>query len=320
MQRIVVAGAGVFGTAMAERLSWNPDNEVTVHSIVPEVVSEMNASHTNGRYVPGKLLNPGIRATGDNAVFDGRDVIFLAVPAEFILSFSEGIRPNVSNNPLVINLAKGMTQNGAFITQDIPFERTCSLKGPSFAVEVINGMPTALTFGGEENDFVFVRDTVFAHTGITLDYCADVRAVELCSVLKNMYAIAIGIFSGRYASQNVDFMVYTKAVREMRSLLKLFKCDPESIFNYCGIGDLGLTALNDLSRNRTFGLLLGKGFALKEEKNAATIVEGKRTIELMYKEVSSLGEVADFPLLSALYDFIYNKKPLTDFIRAVLPH
>ncbi len=316
-QKIVVAGAGVFGTAVAERLSWNKTNEVILHSIEEDVVEDINNNHSNHKYFPNRFLSSQLKATSDDSVFEDADVIFLVLPSKVIVPFSNKIKKHSKKNPLVINLAKGMSDNGAFITEDIPFERTASMKGPTFAIETFNGYPTSFTFGGKKKDFDYVKKEILKYTGITMDYTKDVKAVELLSILKNMYAIAIGIVSGRYGSNNVDFIVYTKAVREMLALLKIYGCSEDTIFCYCGIGDLGLTALNDLSRNRTLGMLLGKGFAL-DEKNNQTTIEGGRTIKLVGEKIKELGVEDDFTLVSNLYHLLYEGGDLNSYLVNVL--
>ena len=318
MNRIVVAGGGVFGTSVAERLTWNRNNDVTIHTIEEDVERDINTNHQNTKYFPTKFLSPRLTATMDDSVFEGADVILLVLPSKVIVPFSERIRKHTTGNPLIVNLAKGMSDEGAFITEDIPFSRRASMKGPSFAIETMNGFPTSFTFGGEKSDYEYFRDNVLPHTGFTLDWTEDTRSVELCSILKNMYAIAIGLVSGKYGSPNVDFLVYTKAVREMRKLLRLYSCSEETIFCYCGLGDLGLTALNDLSRNRTFGMLIGKGFLFNKEKNAATVIEGKRTISIIAKKVKEEGIEDEFPLVTNLYHLLYEDGKLNDYFVAAL--
>ena len=318
MNNIVVAGAGVFGTAIAERLSWNTNNKITLHTIEKDVEKDINENHRNMKYFPSRFLSSNVSATSNDEIFRDADIIMLVLPSKVIVPFSERIKSQVKSNPLVINLAKGMSDEGAFITEDIPFERTASMKGPSFAIETINGFPTAFTFGGKKEDYEFFKDEVLPKTGFTLDYSHDVRAVELLSILKNMYAIAIGLVSGKYNSPNVDFLVYTKAVNEMRGLLKMYGCDSETIFRYCGIGDLGLTALNDLSRNRTFGMLIGKGFTFDSEKNTATVIEGQRTIKLIGEFTREQNAADDFSLVQSLYKLLYEGDSLNNYIINVL--
>jgi glycerol-3-phosphate dehydrogenase (NAD(P)+) len=315
---VVIAGAGTFGTALAERLSWNQHNTVILYNRDEKVVEEINRTHRNGKYFPTHVLSTSIRATNDKKIFAAGDFILLAIPSKAIVSFTESIKSIARADALVINFAKGMSDDGAFITERIPFAHTASMKGPSFAIELLNGLPTAFTFGGKKADFDQLRTRVLPSTAIQLDYTADTRAVELLSILKNMYAIAIGVVSGKYNSPNVDFLIYTKCAGEMRLFLRLFGCGDDAIFRYCGIGDLGLTALNDLSRNRTMGLLIGKGFALDQSGSSSTIVEGYRTIKLMGELTREKGYAEDYPIVQALYRLLYEGESVNSYVRTVL--
>ena len=318
MAKIVIAGAGTFGTSVAERLAWNRNNKVCLHTIEGDVAKEINEDHKNTKYFPTRFINKSIEASVSYDVFEDADVIMLVIPSKAIVSFSLEMKRHTKKNPLVVNLAKGMSDDGAFITEKIPFERTASMKGPSFAIETINGFPTSFTFGGKRGDYEYFRSQVLPDTGFSLDYSSDIRAVELMSILKNMYAIAIGIVSGKFNSPNVDFLVYTKAVNEMRGLLKIFSCSDDTIFRYCGIGDLGLTALNDLSRNRTLGMLIGKGFSYDKEGKSATVVEGLRTVKLIGEITREKGVSEEFPLVQALYRLLYEDDTLNNYTLAVL--
>ncbi len=318
MNNIIVAGAGTFGTAVAERLAWNSENRVTLHTIEKDVEKDINTNHQNRKYFPTRFLNRYLSASSDLSVFSEADVILLVIPSKAIVSFSEEVRKNTQKEPLVVNLAKGMSDEGAFITEDIPFRRAASMKGPSFAIETINGFPTSFTFGGNKEDYEYMRREILPYTQFSLDYSSDVRAVELMSILKNMYAIAIGLVSGKYNSPNVDFLVYTKAVNEMKGFLRIFGCEEDTIFRYCGIGDLGLTALNDLSRNRTLGMLIGKGFGFDPNTRSSTVVEGLRTVKLMGNITKEKGVAGDFPLVQALYRLLYEGESLNDYLVSVL--
>ena len=312
---IVLAGAGVFGTALAQRLSWNPGNSITLYTIEDDVIDDINTNHQNAKYFPGRHIHTDIVATGDISCTYQADVLFLAIPSKAIEGFCQEIEPHTREDICVINLSKGLADDGSFLVDSIPFTHTGSMKGPTFAVEVINGAPSGMTFGGSREDFQFMQQ-VMHETGITLDHSTDIRAVEFLSVLKNMYAIAIGIVSGRYNSPNVDFLLMTKAVNEMRRMLQLYDCDENTIFTYCGLGDLGLTALNDLSRNRTLGLLIGKGFS--NDPKSSTVIEGLRTIRLLGELVRSRQIEQGFPVLNALYELLYEKASLNDYIVTVL--
>ncbi|MFA7118201.1 MAG: NAD(P)H-dependent glycerol-3-phosphate dehydrogenase [Sphaerochaetaceae bacterium] len=315
---IIIAGSGVFGTAMAQRLSWNQSNTVIIYCLDKAVADDINRNHRNSKYYPTHILNTSIRAINDKKIFANADDILLIIPSKVIVSFTNEIKDIAPRNCLVINMAKGMSDDGAFITERIPFERTASMKGPSFAIEVLNGLPTAFTFGGRKEDFEQFKNIELKDTSLQLDYTDDIRSVELMSILKNMYAIAIGLVSGKFNSPNVDFLIYTKAVNEMRRFLTLFGCEDETIFKYCGLGDLGLTSLNDLSRNRTMGLLMGKGFSIDQNDPSSTVVEGYRTVKLMGEMTREKGLSGQYPLVQALYRLLYEGESVNTYLTTVL--
>lgn len=314
-QTIIIVGAGVFGTALAERLAWNVNNNVLIYARKEEIVDDINIHHQNKKCYPTRFLESSITAFSNLERFIEADYIFLAIPSNSIISFTEQIKTYLKKDSLIVNLAKGLADDGGFITDKII--NPASMKGPTFAIELLNGFPSAFTFGGKKEDFDRIKKEVLPSTMISLDYTSDAKSVELLSVLKNMYAIAIGLVSGRYNSPNVDFLIYTKAVNEMRSFLKLFNCNTETIFKYCGIGDLGLTSLNDLSRNRTLGLLIGKGFIPDITSNSSTIVEGYRTVKLMKNMVCEKQLEDEYPLVTALYDLLYGKGTIYTYLEAV---
>lgn len=312
---IIIAGAGVFGTAIAERLSWNVNNTVLIYSRNQEIIDDINNNHQNKKCYPTRFLETSITAFSNIERFSEADYIFLAIPSNSIISFTEQIESYVNPHSLVINLAKGLAADGSFITDKI--NNPASMKGPTFAIELLNGFPSAFTFGGKKEDYIRIKKEILTSTMISLDYTSDAKSVELLSVLKNMYAIAIGLVSGRYNSPNVDFLIYTKAANEMRSFLELFNCSTETIFKYCGIGDLGLTSLNDLSRNRTLGLLIGKGFIPDVTSNSSTIVEGYRTVKLMNDMVCKEHLEEEYPIVTALYDLLYGPGTIYTYLEAV---
>lgn len=314
-KNIIIVGSGVFGTALAERLAWNAKNQIYIYSRDEHVVNDINTNHQNKKCYPTRFLKSSIKAFSNIEFFNEGDYIFLAIPSKSIISFTKEIKQFIKKDSLVINLAKGMNSDGTFITDHI--NNSISMKGPTFAIELLNGFPSAFTVGGKIEDYHKIKEDILPSTMISIDYTTDSNAVELLSVLKNMYAIAIGLVSGRYNSPNVDFLIYTKAVNEMRKFLQLFNCKEDTIFKYCGIGDLGLTSLNDLSRNRTLGLLIGKGFVPDVTNNSSTIVEGYRTVKLMYQRVNSKNMTCDFPIVTALYFLLYGEATINDYLETV---
>ena len=187
-----------------------------------------------------------------------------------------------------MNLAKGFGEGQKTIPQSLSSiisNPIFSMKGPSFAREIINNMPTAFTLASKrDKHFNFFKD-VFKDTTIQLDFSTDVTGVELASILKNIYAIIVGIVDANFDSPNLRSLILTKAINEMKYIISKFGGEESTMFNYCGFGDFTLTALNDLSRNRTLGLLIGKGF-FTDYISEKVVLEGKVAVNIFVEEIA----------------------------------
>src|SRR5205085_6781778 len=133
------------------------------------------------------------------------------------------------------------------------------------------------------------------------------------SALKNIYAIVLGNIDAKFNSANTRFLFLTKSISEIKIILKALGGREETIFLSCGLGDLSLTALNDLSRNRTLGLLIGKGFYNKETFNNVVVLEGIKTVKLLNDFLPDTVK-AKLPILKEVIDFFArNDKTCLDF-------
>jgi len=313
INEIVIVGAGSYGLALGERLASTGSNRVVFVSSKEEVVEEINNDHTSEKYYPGRKLNPKIRATTSFSCLTQAGVVFLAIPSYAIDAIVKKSSSYLGKSTLVVNLAKGISLDGGLLHQQLPVNRRASLKGPTFAIDMFNGLPSGLTFASAEVKYADMIKGVFNGTGISLDFSEDIQGVEYLSVLKNIYAIALGIIAGKYNSSNADFVLFTKAANEMRAFLEYAGSDPNIIFKYCGLGDLGLTSLNDLSRNRTLGLLIGKGFLGDDPKNSV-VVEGVRAVKIFSEQVREWSVGSEFPVLLGLDSFLKGNSSVSNFI------
>jgi len=188
---------------------------------------------------------------------------------------------------VLVNLAKGFGCHEQIISKCLAEHLSnpvCALKGPSFAREIINNSPTAFTLASADIELCHLLEPLFEETNIFIDITTDLLGVEIISILKNIYAILIGIVDAHFNSPNLRFMMFTRAFNEMRKILLHFGGHEETMFHYCGIGDFGLTALNDLSRNRTLGLLIGKGFFNEGIPNKV-VLEGRIAMSIILKKL-----------------------------------
>lgn len=288
MQNIVFLGAGSIGTALGNSLAVRSDLNVSLLSIEHDVVDSIAKSHINQKYFPNIRLNQALKATTDPNILKDADVVFIGIPSVVVVDYIQTIRHLLSKNTILVNLAKGFGCNQQIISQCLAEHLSnpvCAMKGPSFAREIINNSPTAFTLAASEIELCQQLETLFDDTNLFVDISSDLLGVEISSILKNIYAILIGIVDAHFNSPNLRFMMFTRAFNEMRNILIHFGGHEETMFRYCGIGDFGLTALNDLSRNRTLGLLIGKGFFNEGIPNKV-VLEGRIAMSIILEKLT----------------------------------
>ena len=312
---ITIAGGGAFGTSLANALK--KDNQITIHTRNKQVIYEINTFRKNKTYFPNKVLSKKIKATDDIEAVNDADFLFLCIPSHTISDFINTL--NLNKNCTVINGAKGFGSNNKLIPDllnEILPNKIASLKGPSFANELIFEIPTAFTIATADKDSYENIKSLFRDDLAVFDYSNNIRGVEFLSILKNIYAIIIGIVDAYYNSPNVRFLVFTKSLNEIKKIIESLSVPADTLFNYAGIGDFGLTALNDLSRNRTLGLLIGKGFFGKNPGNPV-VLEGVKAIDHFIKMFDKQ-QLSELKYIILLQDLFNNKINVKDFVNTVI--
>ena len=302
---IFIIGSGTFGTAIANELSRNDNNNVIIFSRSKEIKDEINHLHTNKKYFPDKKLNDSLISTNECSDLQNADVIFLALPSSTIIENIKYFSNYITSNQIVVNLSKGILTNGQtiieYLTKELKSNNLISLKGPSFAIEIMNRAETVLTLGYSQEKQKETIFKIFNDTCIYLESTKDIKGVEILGVIKNIYAILLGIVDEKFTSPNSRFMVLSKVFTEIKILNNLFKGDAQTIFLACGIGDICLTSFNKLSRNRTLGTQIGQGI-YKSRKNNINIVEGVNSLKIIYHLIDS-STLKKLPLLNKLFLF-----------------
>lgn len=283
--KVLILGSGAFGTAIGSQLANNSLNEIFILQRTPARHKELKANNTNHTYFPNKKLNPALKSTLQYETARYCEVILVALPTKFIESEIKQIKNFFRKEALIINLSKGILENNKTIVELIRqitgSKNVITLKGASFASEMIDSSPTLLTLGFDYKEQYNKVLNLIDDTNIYIDFTTDIKGVELLSALKNIYAIFLGSVDGQYNSANTRFMILTKCFAEIKIILKALGGREETLLLSAGFGDLGLTALNDLSRNRTLGLLIGKGFFNSNFNNHSVVLEGIKTLNMI---------------------------------------
>lgn len=288
--KITVLGGGSFGTALANQLSFNKHNKVTILLRNDLTAKEINKTHTNSNYFPNRELHHRLNASIDLSLISQSDILFIAIPTKNIKNIIKQVTPFIHSELLIVNTSKGILEKGEtivdYLKSKLKHTNIISLKGGSFSAEMINNTPTLLTIGFENIEQLNTIEKIIKDTQIYTDNTTDIRGVELLSALKNIYAILLGHIDAKYNSANTRFLFLTKAYSELKIILIALGGKVDTLSLSCGIGDFSLTALNDLSRNRTLGLLIGKGFYNPSFKENSVVIEGIKTLDFIDKTVS----------------------------------
>ena len=322
MRKIVFIGSGAIATAIGDVLATKNKDEIYLLSIENEVIEMINTRHVNTSYFPKCRLSDNLKATGDKNVLLEANVIFLAMPSSAVVDYIKENKDFFNPTALVVNLAKGFGNGGEIIPDSIKtliYNPLMTLKGPSFAREIINRQDTGLTAATADESLYNIITDVFDDTIIRTDFTTDVTGVEYASILKNIYAIVIGMVDANFDSANLRSIFITMALNEMRRLMIAFGGQEITMYNYCGFGDFSLTSLNDMSRNRTLGLLIGKGF-FNNCMSDSVVLEGRIAVDVFYnKIIDNQMDITAFPLMNELYHVLNDKNyPTRNFVKNIL--
>jgi glycerol-3-phosphate dehydrogenase (NAD(P)+) len=319
--KLTVLGAGAWGTALAA--SWAPHHEVTLWGRNPAELDGLRASRVNTRYLPGCPLPDALQFEPDfdRGIADA-DLIVIAVP-------SGGLRPTLAalaahpDLPPLIWVCKGFAPGSRklphqLIAELLPTHRqTGVLSGPSFAQEVAQGYPTALTLASHDTALAQRFAEALSNHRLRIYAHDDVIGVELGGALKNVIAIAAGICDGLKLGQNARAALITRGLAEMTRLGTRLGGRFETFMGLSGLGDLILTTTGDLSRNRQVGLRLARGQALDTIlAELGHVAEGVTTAREVDALANELG--VDMPITHAVFQMLFEQMPAAQAVNDLL--
>jgi glycerol-3-phosphate dehydrogenase (NAD(P)+) len=283
MSTIGVLGAGSWGTTLADLLARR-GHQVRLWAYEPEVVSSVNAAHENPLFLPGCALAPSIRATADPVVaVEGAEIVLTVAPSHVLRGVMEQARRGVMPGALVVSATKGIESGtlhlmSEVISATLPGSPVAALSGPSFALEVYQGQPTAIVAAASELAIAQRVQSAFATSRFRVYTSLDVIGTQLGGALKNVIAIAAGILDGLGLGNNPRAALITRGLAEIARLGQALGADPLTFSGLAGMGDLILTSTGGLSRNRALGISLAQGQSYEQHIAAhRSVAEGAST-------------------------------------------
>ena len=314
-----VIGAGSFGTAISNLLSYNVD--VLLYSRRPELVNKINSDHRHFNL----KLSKRVRATNDlKEIADNCNLIFPIVPSTGFRGMIKKLAPFLRPYHILIHGTKGLDLSGIdesnwadvtlkrknihtmseVILEESVVVRVGCLSGPNLSSEIMAGQPAATVIGSKFNEVIKAGRRVLDSRMFHVFGTHEILGAELAGALKNAIAIGSGILGGLGMGKNIQAMLITRGLIEMVYIGKAMGTESKAFIGTAGIGDLVATATSENSRNYTFGKRLAKGESLEMiSKSMPELAEGVRTLKIM-KQLSQYYKLHT-PITNMLYSVVF---------------
>lgn len=281
MSKIAVLGAGSWGTALALQLARN-HHDVRLWGHHAEHLRQLQEQRRNERYLPGVDFPDNLQAMVDlGAALEAVECVLIVVPSRAFVDVLQQLKAYLPAHTPVMSAIKGFQSGTGALLSDVFAQEFGKnhpyglLAGPSFAKEVARNMPTAVTIAASD-DALCKRLAAYFHGSNFLTYFSnDLIGAQIGGGAKNIIAIACGISDGLGFGANARAALITRGLREMMRLGLALKAERDTLMGLSGLGDLVLTCTDDQSRNRRFGLYLGRGQSMEQSlEHIGQTVEG----------------------------------------------
>ena len=306
--RVAMLGAGAWGTALAKILV-DGGHDVTLWDGDTANLENLRAGR-NERYLPGVKLPASWRVepSWERAVAE-QEVLVFALPS---IVFRQVASRLIKTSATLVTVTKGIEYEtgltmGHILQDSAPGCAVASLSGPSFAIEVARGVPTAIVCASEDDATARTVQHLFHRPTFRVYRSTDLTGVELGGALKNIIAIAAGFGDGLGYGDNTKAAVVTRAISEMRRLGVACGAQPETFSGLSGLGDLTLTCFSRQSRNRELGERLGRGESMDAIlASAPKLAEGYPTARSAHRLARRLNVTT--PIMDEVYAVLYEGK------------
>jgi glycerol-3-phosphate dehydrogenase (NAD(P)+) len=317
MKRIAILGGGAWGTGLALNAA-RAGHEAQLWARDPQTVDAVNNRGENPAFLPGVKFDTDITASADaQAVMLGASIILAVIPAQNLRSALDVLSPCLPENVPIVLCAKGIERaTGKLLSQVtaelLPNNPITVLSGPSFALDVARGLPTAVTVAAADATLAADIAASLSSAAFRCYTTTDIIGVEAGGALKNVLAIAVGAARGRGLGASAEAALITRGFVELRRLAESLGGLPETPLGLSGLGDLILTCSSPQSRNFSYGMALGRGESLE----GRPLAEGVATAFIAAKIAEERG--IDAPIIMAAAAILEGKATVDEAVAALL--
>ncbi len=324
MTSVAMMGGGSWGTAFAAVLA-DAGSQVTLWTRSEEIAADINQFHRNSRYHPDVDLPESIIATTDpQLALESAEIVVLAVPAQSLRANLSDWAQWISDDAVFVSLIKGIELGTSMRMSEVIAEvtgadlkRIAIVSGPNLAREVIAHQPTATTVAAPTEATAIAIQKACATDYFRPYWTTDVIGTEIGGAVKNVIALANGIAVGMGLGENSQSSLITRGLAEIGRLGVALGADPLTFQGLAGVGDLVATCQSPLSRNRTFGVNLGKGLTIEETiKITNQTCEAFKSCQPILELAQGLG--VEMPITAEVVEVLHNGKPPRELLQAFM--
>ena len=318
---IGIVGGGAWGTALAQTMRL-AGRDALLWAREPEVVADINSRHANALFLPDVRLDIGLKATRDLAEVAAREVVLMVAPAQHVRATCAGLAPHFSSGKPLVMCAKGIEQAtgrlmGDVVAETLPQAALAILSGPSFAADVVRGLPAALTLAAADDALAVSLADSIGYSHFRLYRSNDLIGVQLGGAIKNVLAIAAGIVDGKQLGASAHAALVTRGFAELCRFGDALGARSETLMGLSGLGDLLLTCGSPQSRNMSLGRALGQGQSLDAVLGGRrSVAEGVYTAAAVVRIAEAKG--IEMPIAQAVHAIVEGRLTVDAAIEALL--
>lgn len=321
---ITVLGAGSYGTALAMTFSRN-GSPTYLWGHNPAHIAQMQTERQNYRFLPDVIFPEELHLESNLAqAMEYSQDILIVVPSHAFGEILIKIKPHLKAHHRLIWATKGLERNTGRLLQTVVEEQLGTqyplavLSGPTFAKELAQGLPTAITLASNNEQFAQeFQSRIHCSKHFRVYINSDMIGVQLGGAIKNVIAIGAGISDGMGFGANARTALITRGIAEISRLGTSLGANPNTFMGMSGLGDLVLTCTDNQSRNRRFGLMLGEGLDAKTAmENIGQVVEGFYNTKEAYLLAQRQG--VEMPITEQIYQMLFCGKSAQDVAISLL--